>query len=92
MGIAYRIFNHIAYNLMDTQSECVKVARSAAKGVGADGTIAEVGAVGAGAFCGSVLAGLRIMSPLAILQSATKSEAELEERAEKMGPWGGFEN
>lgn len=91
MGVLKRIGYHIFYNGFGTQSQGAKLARDAVKGVGIDHPIGEIGAVAIGAFAGSILGGIRMLSPDAILESVTKTEEELEDRIDKMGPWGGLD-
>jgi hypothetical protein len=91
MSVLNRIINHIFYNAFGAQSEGARIARNAFKNVGVDHPLAEVGATGAGAFVGSVIGGMRMLSPLAIIKTVVESDEGLEKRIEEMGPWGGIE-
>lgn len=91
MSFVSRLVNHVFYNGFGTQSAGARVARNVTKSLGADGPGAEIAALGVGAFAGSVLGGLKMISPGAIIDTITKTDQELEERVNKMGEWGGLE-
>ena len=91
MSIFGRVVNHFFYNGLGTQSQGAKLGSEACKRLGLENSAAEFGAVCVGAFLGSALGGLKLISPVAIIETIVLTDESLEKRVEEMGPWGGFE-
>jgi hypothetical protein len=85
MGILGRVVNHVFFNLASSQFNGAKLGNKIMKEVGIDNQAGKlVGTLG-GAFVGSVLAGVKVISPNAIIESASLSEDEAENRFDRIG-------
>jgi hypothetical protein len=91
MGFWNKVGFHFIYNGFGTQSQGAKLANRAAEKLGVNHPVARIGAFFAGAFVGSVLGGMKMMSPMAIIDTILATDEEIEKRIDDMEPWGGLE-